>query len=148
MQRAIMAADTDWVLIADIDDVLHPDALEGIDTIAADVWQLGYVRSDAEEYLPPRLTPAELLAANKCVYVGSSAIRTDIFHDCGGYPDIALQDWGLWRRLARHGAVVEPSTRTHFTYMRHPETRGKTELTAAMRAEHLAEMMEAELAYA
>lgn len=148
LQRAVTAADTDWVVVADIDDVLHPDALRGIDEVAADVWQFGFVRSDAEVYLPPRLTPAEFLSSDKNVYVGSSAIRTDIFHDCGGYPDVALQDWGLWRRLARHGAVVEPSIRTHFTYMRHPQTRGKTELTAAARAEHLAEMMETELAYA
>jgi hypothetical protein len=148
LQKAIMAAETDWVWVIDIDDIAKPDGLAGIETVAADVWQMGFDRSDGETYLPPNLTPAEYLASTKNVYVAGSAFRTDIFRDCGGFRDIALQDWGLWRTLARHGATVQASDRTHFRYMRHPLTRGATELTMDVRAEHLAEMMEAEPAYA
>lgn len=146
LQKAIEAADTDWVVIADIDDLLLPDALAGLDDVQADVWQLGFERSDGERYIPPTLTADQVLALDRNVLVGSSAIRTEAFHAVGGFPDIALQDWGLWRRLARAGMTFESSGRTHFRYMRHEDTRGMVELTTDARPAHLAEMMEAELA--
>lgn len=146
LQSAINAAATDWVWILDIDDLAFPDALLGLDHIAADVWQLGHERSDGELYCPPRMTPGEYLASDRNVYVAGSMVRTDIFREVGGFDDIALQDWGLWRKLSRAGATVEPSTRIHFGYMRHPYTRGATELTLDVREDHMAEMMEAELA--
>lgn len=148
LQQAIMAAETDWVWIVDIDDEAYPSGLKGLEDVAADVWQVGFERSDGEKYRPPQLTAAEFLASKQNVFVGASMIRTDIFRDVGGYPDVALQDWGLWRRLARHGATFESSSRLHFAYMRHPRTRAVVELTLDVREEHLAEMMEAELAHA
>jgi hypothetical protein len=150
LQLAITRATTDWVWIVDIDDIPYKDGLDGLEELAdwVDVWQMGFDRSDGETYVPPALSPDEFLASDRNVYVGTSAIRTDIFHDCGGYPDVALQDWGLWRRLARHRAIVESSGRTHFRYVRHPDTRGENELTVDVRPDHLAEMMEAELAHA
>lgn len=148
LQQAIMAATTDWVWIVDIDDLAFPDGIAGLEDVAADVWQLGFERSDGEFYTPPRLTPGEFLASKRNVYVAASMIRTDIFREVGGFRDVALQDWELWRRLCKHGAVVESSGRRHFGYMRHPRARGNTELTLDVRADHLAEMMEAELAHA
>ncbi len=148
LQQAIMAATTEWVWIVDIDDLAFPDGLQGLHDVTSDVWQLGFERSDGELYTPPRLAPNEYLASEKNVYVGASMIRTDIFREVGGFRDVALQDWELWRRLSRHGATVEPSERLHFQFMRHPHTRTSTELTLDVRADHLAEMMEAELASA
>jgi hypothetical protein len=148
LQQAIAAATTDWVWILDIDDLAFPDALQGLHDVMADVWQLGNERSDGEKYTPPRMTAAEFLASERNVYVAGSMIRTDIFREVGGFRDVALQDWCLWRTLARHGASVEPSQRMHFQYMRHPKTRGATELTLDVRADHYAEMLEAELAVA
>lgn len=147
LQRAIMGSNTDWVVIADIDDQLHPDALIGIQNVTADVWQMGFQRSDGETYIPPTLTADEILALDRNVLVGSSAIRTQAFHAVGGFDDIALQDWGLWRKLARAGYTFESSGRTHFRYNRHPQARGATELTADVRAAHIAEMMNAEAAW-
>lgn len=147
-QLAVTHADTDWVWPLDIDDLAIPNALRGLDKVKADVWQMGFDRSDGEMYLPPQLTNRAYLAQSANVYVGSSAIRCDAFHAAGGIPDIALQDWGLWRRMARNGAKFESSGRVHFRYMRHPLTRGENELTTADRPEHLAEMMEAERAFA
>lgn len=147
LQQAIMAAKTDWAWILDIDDVAFTDGLQGLEDVAADVWQLGNEHSDGEKYLPPRLSAAEYLASEGNPYVGGSMIRTDIFREVGGFQDVALQDWCLWRRLTRHGATVEPSARMHFGYMRHPRTRGATELTLDVRADHYAEMLEAELAH-
>jgi hypothetical protein len=146
LQAAISEVETDWVVIADIDDQLHPDALAGLEDVTADVWQLGFDRSDGERYIPPTLTAEQVLAMDRNVLVGSSAIRTESFHAVGGFPDIALQDWGLWRRMARAGMTFQSSGRTHFTYNRHDATRGAQELTSDARAAHLAEMMESELA--
>lgn len=148
LQQAIMAAQTEWVWIVDIDDLAFPGGLAGLEDVAADVWQLGFERSDGELYTPPQLTADAFLASRQNVYVGTAMIRTDIFREVGGFRDVALQDWELWRRLAKHGAVVESSGRRHFHYMRHPRARGNAELTMDVRPEHLAEMMEAELAHA
>jgi hypothetical protein len=148
LQTAIAHAVTDWVWIADIDDIAIPNALRGIDTVDADVWQMGFDRSDGEIYVPPLITNEEYLESRRNVYVGSSAIRTDAFDAVGGLADIALQDWGLWRKLAKNGATIEPSGRVHFRYMLHDNTRSETELTLEQRAAHLAEMMESELAVA
>lgn len=143
LQQAISAATTDWVWIVDIDDVPFPDGLQGLHDVLGDVWAVGYERSDGEVFIPSR---ADLDAS--CPYAAGSMIRTDIFREAGGFADIALQDWGLWRKLARRGAAFTMSGRAHYSYMRHPRTRGATELTLDVRAEHLAEMMEAELAHA
>lgn len=144
LQRAIEAAETDWVWIVDLDDLAKPDALAGLEDVDADVWQMGFDRSDGETYVVPQMTAAEYLASERNVFVAGSAIRRDAFLSVGGFPDIALQDWGLWRRLARDGCTFQSSGRTHFHYMRHPHTRGELELTLADRAAHLAEMFEAE----
>ena len=148
LQQAITAAPTEWVWIVDIDDVAMPDGLAGLHDVASDVWATGYERSDGEVFLPPRLTAAGILASERNEYAAGSMIRTDIFREVGGFADVALQDWALWRRLARYGATVEPSSRAHFLYQRHPRTRGATELTLDVRADHFAEMLEAELAHA
>ncbi len=148
LQCAFEHAVTDWVWQLDIDDLAIPNALRGLDDVDADVWQMGFDRSDGHMYIPPDLTDLQYLWSDKNQYVGSSPIRTDVFHAAGGFPDIALQDWGMWRRLVRMGATIEVSGRVHFRYMRHEHCRGETELTTEARPAHLAEMMESENAYA
>lgn len=140
LNAAIRQVETEWVWIVDIDDFAKPDGLAGLDDVDADVWQVGFERSDGETYLPPRLTNDEYLASSKNVYVAGSMVRTDAFRAVGGFRNLALQDWDLWRRLAAAGYRFEASARTHFHYMRHPHTRGATELTLDRRAEHLEEM--------
>ncbi len=147
-QLAVDSTDTDWVWLLDIDDLAIPNALRGLDAVKADVWQMGFDRSDGEVYVPPLLSNDEYLASKRNVYVGGSCVRTDALLEVGGIPDVALQDWALWRRLARAGAKIVPSARVHFRYMRHDLTRGETELVLERRQQHLVEMMEAELAYA
>lgn len=144
LQQAAMAADTDWIVIADIDDRLMPDALNGISEILDDVWQFGYIRSDGEVYVPPQLGCADFLEMKSNPYVGSSAIRLDAFRECGGFYDVALQDWALWRNMARRGMTFHASERPRFYYNRHPIARGPIELTAEARPAHIAEMMERE----
>jgi hypothetical protein len=144
LQRAIEVAATEWVWIVDIDDTALPHALNGIDDVDADVWTMGYVRSDGEVYTVPELTATEVYDSPRNVIPAGSAIRTEAFHESGGFLDIAFQDWALWRRLAEHGATFATTGRVDYRYNRHPATRGALELTADRRHEHLAEMHAAE----
>jgi hypothetical protein len=91
---------------------------------------------------------AEILALDHNPFVAGSFVRTDILLDAGGFPDCALQDWALWRRLARIGAVFAPGDRARFKYMRHGLTRGATELTAYDRRKHIVEMHRLEGSFA
>lgn len=143
LQQAVMAAETEWVWIVDIDDVALPDGLAGLELVAADVLAVGYER-EGETYVPP--ADLDVMGDRNRIPAGSM-IRTDVFRECGGFRDVALQDWALWRSLARAGATFAASDRAHYRYMRHPHTRGTTELTLNVRDEHMAEM-EAELAHA
>ncbi len=140
LARAFYRVETDWAVICDIDDLVFTDALAGLDEVAADVWQLGFVSSDGESYVPPTLTNGAYLALDSNPYVGSSAIRVAAYNAVGGFPDVALQDWALWRNLARNGATFQSSGRTHFRYMRHPYARGEIETNLEARPDHLKEM--------
>jgi hypothetical protein len=140
LNTALQEVRSEWVWIHDIDDLAVPDALEGIEHADADVIQCGYERSDGEVYIPPALPNDEILELDHNPFVAGSFVRTDILLDAGGFPNVALQDWALWRRLALMGAVFAAGDRPRFKYMRHGHTRGVRELTLEKRRKHLAEM--------
>jgi hypothetical protein len=144
LQQALELVDTEWVWIHDIDDVARSNALRGIHRVDADVWQLGFYRSDGETYVPPQLDAADVLQAEKNPFVGTSCIRTRTLREVGGFPDVALQDWALWRRLALAGATFQSSSRVHFDYRLHEKSRSVMDATANRRAEDLREMLDAE----
>jgi hypothetical protein len=131
---------TDWVWMHDIDDLAFPDALEGIDEGDADVFQMGYLRSDGEVYLPPVLTAEEVVNGSTNLLVSGSMVRTSWLRRIGGFPDCALQDWALWLRLAGLGAKFAASDRPRFHYRRHWQARGEMELTLLERVRHIDEM--------
>jgi hypothetical protein len=140
LNSALKEVRSEWVWIHDIDDLAFPDALEGVEQVDADVVQAGYERSDGEVYVPPVMANDEFLALDHNPFVAGSFVRTDILTDAGGFPDVALQDWALWRRLARMGAVFTSAEKPKFRYMRHASTRGATELTVYDRRKHMVEM--------
>ena len=144
LQQALERVETEWVWIHDIDDVARSNALRGIRQVDADVWQLGYYRSDGETYIPPQLDAAGVLESDTNPFVAGSCIRTRTLRAVGGFPDCALQDWALWRRLALAGATFQSSKRVHFDYRRHPEARGERELTLEHRDADVREMLDAE----
>lgn len=132
LNAAIAQADTEWVWILDIDDCAKPDALQGLERVDAGVWQMGYIRSDGEVYIPG----PEALDAPGNMLVAGSAVR----REHARFADVAYQDWHLWRRLQREGFEFAFSGRTHFHYMRHKYTRGETELGLDRRDELVEEM--------
>jgi hypothetical protein len=148
LNSALDQVQSEWVWIHDIDDLAFPDALEGIESAEADVVQCGYERSDGEVYIPPVMENEAFLAHGGNPFVAGSFVRTDILLDAGGFPDCALQDWALWRQLARIGAVFAPGDRARFKYMRHGQTRGARELTLEERGRHMREMLKWEDSFA
>jgi hypothetical protein len=140
LNTALHHVETDWVWLHDIDDYAFEDALQGLDDVAADVWQMGYERSDGEFYLPPHMDCVEVLAAERNPFVAGSCVRTAALRSVGGFADLALQDWALWRALAREGASFQSSDRTHFYYRRHSQARGERELTVQHRPDDMSEM--------
>ncbi len=143
LQQAIQHAETEWVWIVDIDDLALPDGLAGLDGVAADVWQVGYVR-DGKDYVPPALSGRTYLGEPGNPFTAGSMIRTKAFKAAGGFSDVAFQDWSLWRRLAKQGATFASSDRAHYVYRRHAATRSTLELTAARRGFHVEEMVACE----
>lgn len=134
LNQAIEAAETDWVWIVDIDDCAMSDGLRGLEDVEADVWQVGYRRSDGEVYIP-KIASHCYVEGNLCV--AGSMIRKDAFP---GFSDVAFQDWNLWTQLVIAGADFAYSDRAHYHYMRHPHTRSETELTPETRDAHIQEM--------
>lgn len=144
LNKALDQVETEWVWIHDIDDVAFPDALAGIENVHGDVWQLGYERSDGLLYLPPQLSAEAVLESARNMFVAGSCVRTEALRSVGGFPDLALQDWALWRLLARAGATFTSSGRAHFLYRRHTDARGEHELTLDRRDFDVAEMRQVE----
>ncbi len=144
LNLAAQHATSTWIWPCDIDDILLPDALNGLSKVRGDVWQTGYLISDGDlAYLPPRLPAGEILALDHNVLCGSSAIRKSAFDAVGGYSDVAYQDWSLWRKLAAGSFTFAASGRPHFRYMRHGRTRTDREFQIENHARHVAEMMAA-----
>ncbi len=141
LNKAIRESKTDWIWVLGVDDLALPDALDGIEDVTADVWQMGYLNDKGEEYIPPQLTAEEYLKAEINPFTGCSAFRRETYLRVGGFPDVALEDWALWRRMAAAGSTFESSGRTHYRYMRHEFARSKVE--SENRDEHLSEVMSA-----
>lgn len=136
---ALSAAD--WIWTLDVDDLALPDALTGIDDVDADVWAMGYTGVDGE-FIPDVIPNDEYLRLPTQLYPAMSAFRHISFDSVGGFPQIAYEDWGLWRRMARAGCTFESSGRVHSIYRSHPLSRTATEYTHEARPAMLIEMME------
>lgn len=142
LTQALAQATTEWIWVVDIDDLAMPDALNGIEAVNADVWMMGYLRlPDELLYLPPLMSNDQILSSHHNQLVGGSAFRRDAFDEVGGFPDVAFQDWALWRRMARHGMRFQMSDRAHFYYNRHSATRSSVEFTYDLRRAQLAELV-------
>lgn len=102
--RAFDLANSEWVWLVGVDDRLLPDALRLVDGRDEDVVQVGYRRSsDGMEHKSAPLPPGAILDAQENTLVACSPIRRAAWAAVGGFPDVAFDDWGMWRRLARAG---------------------------------------------
>lgn len=124
LNKALEKVETDWIWIVDIDDLVFPDALKGLEQNAASVIQMGFERSDGEIHLPQWNGPINQ-------YVAGSIIRTEAIRSVGGFRDVEHQDSDLWERLRANGWWFTGADRPRFYYRRHPAARTEREKVAA-----------------
>jgi hypothetical protein len=133
-------AHTEWVWVVNLDDLVLPDALVGLEECDADVWLTGFERDDGVIHISEPMSNDAYLASSSNGYAAGSAIRRSALERVGGFRDAGFQDWDLWRRLAAAGATFATSGRVNYLYSQHDQTRTNLELTPENRERHLAEM--------
>jgi hypothetical protein len=106
---------TKWLLLADIDDMVKPDILDGLENVDADVYLMGLDINGVETYLPPHLTNEQIYSLPNCYFAFGSPIKREWalkfpFHDT------PYGDWIFWREIARAGARFAWSGRVGYWY--------------------------------
>jgi hypothetical protein len=106
---------TEWILVADIDDMVKPDVLDGLDNLDADVHLMGIDINGVENYIPPYLTNEQIASLPDCYFCFGSPFRRKWAVD---YPfhDTPYGDWIFWRQIARAGARFAWSGRVGYWY--------------------------------
>lgn len=108
---AAYMASTEWLIFCDADDTLDPRYVEKMlepldDSTLRQPSTLG-VYPDGAEDSTPVLIPARPLDQSNYLVIGSMCKR-EAFLDVGGFDDSlpVLEDWDLWLRLWKAGAVI------------------------------------------
>ena len=138
--RAAAAAQGEWLLFLDDDDLLFPDAVSRLvraarfaeaDCVTAtsvDFSGDGDPRTDPASCTPPirRLGPARTWSRVRNVIGGACAlVHRDVFRSAGGFPEIhgpAIEDLELLNRLVLTGRHVAPLPDPVHYCRRHPAT--------------------------
>lgn len=102
----------DWLIFLDADDTLDPGYIEALERGAdarpeVDVWQPATrgIHQDGKVEDPHMIPVADLRKRNFLV-VGSP-VRASMFFEVGGFAAYgALEDWALWIRCWKAGAVI------------------------------------------
>jgi hypothetical protein len=106
---------SDWVLIADMDDMVMPDVLDGLDTLDADVHLMGIDINGQEKYLPPYLTNEQIATLPACYFCFGSPFKRELALQ-HPFQDTPYGDWIFWRQIARAGAKFAWSGRVGYWY--------------------------------
>lgn len=100
--------DTDWLIFLDADDELDVRYIEAMSDGLGDIRKprtLGVYPDGSTDDSPAMIPTRDLSTANHIV-IGAMC-RAELFWDVEGFRDWpVLEDWCLWRRMVRAGAVV------------------------------------------
>jgi len=107
--------DTEWLLLADLDDMLKPDILDGLENLDADVHLMGLDINGTETYLPPYLTNEQIYTLPNCYFAFGSPIKRE-WALRFPFQDTPYGDWIFWRQIARAGAKFAWSGRVGYWY--------------------------------
>lgn len=111
-----------WLLFLDDDDLLDPDYLDvvGPHLRYADV-VYPWCRVEGEPgFNPNSYWSAEELRQRNFI-PATAMVRKRLFRQVGGFPNEALEDWGLWLRLLNAGARFCCVPIECWTYRMNPE---------------------------
>lgn len=99
--------DAEWLLFLDADDEIRPGFFEAMERATGDL------RTPAVEYVRPQQGPARPMfwpekdIRDSNYLIVSTLLRAKMFWDVGGFRKVDLwEDWDLWIRCLKAGAVV------------------------------------------
>jgi hypothetical protein len=107
--------DTEWMLLMDIDDVIRPDCLSGLDKVEADVWLMGIEISGEGKYFPPRMSNESIYSDANCYFCFGSPFKREWALQFP-FEDSPYTDWIFWREIARHNAKFQWSDKIGYRY--------------------------------
>jgi hypothetical protein len=107
-----------WLWQIDVDDLILPDALTVLEGRDCDVVQVGWVSMENPDWkdIPSFRSNEDYLSNDNNTFTGTSPFTKDVWQRAGGFPYIAYNDYGFWRRCARVGAKFEFANQVCFQY--------------------------------
>ena len=135
LNSGIAATDCPWLMFLDSDDTLHRHGLrrlvagaqDGVDLVVGWIQQVapdGRVWLDAR---PDLSRPWEALSRSCAFPVHAGLLRRDMVLELGGWDEglRTNEDWDLWIRIARAGAVFRPIRKIVGYYWNWPNSLSK-----------------------
>ena len=119
INAAISVTETDWIAKVDIDDLLLPHALDGINDSLADVVNFGYRIGDTD--CPSREVSADYVMLKINNPIGSCSPFRRWIWEANPFEDVRFDDWRFWIKAARAGATFSATGRTDYIYRVHPD---------------------------
>lgn len=110
---------TDWIVKADVDDLLLPHALDGVRESEADILSFGYRVGDTDH--PSRVVSAEAVLQKSSNAVGSCSPFRRWVWEANRFEDRMYDDWAFWIKAAQAGAVFDATGRVDYVYSAHPD---------------------------
>jgi hypothetical protein len=111
-------AEDGWLWQMDVDDQILPDAMTVLENRNCDVVQVGWVaQHDENQKGFPKVQSNEDYLADSANFLSiGSPFTKDVWQRAGGFPYIAYNDYGFWRRCARVGAKFEFANQVCYKY--------------------------------
>lgn len=107
---------TEWVCKMDVDDVIYPHALNGLEDIQEDVLMFGIsINGHTDLYAKP-VTGEQILASQDNLLFAGSPFRKTVWEASSGFQDTMYDDWVFWREAARNGFTFTPSGSIDYEY--------------------------------
>ena len=106
---------TEWMLVADIDDMVKPDILDGLENLDADVHLMGLDINGEETYLPPYLTNEQIYTLPNNYFAFGSPFKREWALKFP-FQETPYCDWIFWRQIAKAGAKFAWSGRVGYWY--------------------------------
>lgn len=134
---AITATRTEWVCKADVDDLLLPHALDGIDDCTADVFAFGYRYND-RDHIVASLPAQAVLRSTSNPFASCSPFRRRLW-ERHPFEDCLYDDWAFWLRAAADGAQFASTRRVDYVYRVH-EHQATAHLNHWQAREHIEQL--------
>jgi hypothetical protein len=118
---AVDNANTDWLVCADLDDVVYPWFIENLND-DYDIHSFTFDRTGGGWGIGDKTEWDNLFKApyyHNFVLASSSAIKVQAIKDCGMYPEIEYEDAGLWCKMRKAERSIFFDSKPRYLYSDH-----------------------------